>query len=299
MNILARMIRAYTFNSPIRKGKGRLSDLALGLSRHLPSEILVSLPDGRRLYVDPRSIMYRHVYFIGEYERFISNLVRQIVKPGDVCVDVGANIGWHTTLLRSVAGDTGRVHAFEPMPNMFQLLDKNVALLTESRNVIVNNIALGDENTSVALHVFAGLTEGQSSISDMGRSDFETFDCRMATLDSYLNQHGNPDITFAKVDIEGAELMMLRGAEALFKQKTPPMLIVEMALATSTSFGYVPNDLIEHIRSRASYEFFALDEVSDTLTQIDGFLPKEIGANVLCVPKGAYRERIVRLPFVS
>ncbi len=72
-----------------------------------------------------------------------------------------------------------------------------------------------------------------------------------------------------------------------------------MALGTTKGFGYLPNDLIEYIRSKADYDFFSIDERSRTLRKIEGFQPDDIGANVLCVPTGHYRDRLAGLRFVG
>ncbi len=70
-----------------------------------------------------------------------------------------------------------------------------------------------------------------------------------------------------------------------------------MALDTTKGFGYLPNDIIEFISSRCDYDFFAIDEHSAKLIKIDGFAAKAKGANVLCVPTGQYKNRLMFLDF--
>jgi hypothetical protein len=79
--------------------------------------------------------------------------------------------------------------------------------------------------------------------------------------------------------------MVLQGASKLFQQDRLPIFEIEMALATTRGFGYLPNDLIEYIRDKADYDFYAIDETHFSLRQITGFEPDEIGANVLCLPQ--------------
>ena len=79
--------------------------------------------------------------------------------------------------------------------------------------------------------------------------------------------------------------MMLSGASRLFLQDEPPVLEVEMALATTRGFGYLPNDLIKFIRSKADYDFFSIDEGRHKIKRINEFADDDIGANVVCFPR--------------
>ncbi|MGI8884404.1 MAG: FkbM family methyltransferase, partial [Pyrinomonadaceae bacterium] len=126
-------------------------------------------------------------------------------------------------------------------------------------------------------------------------TEYESFPCRMITLDYYLTENRIREVNFVKMDTEGAEMMMLEGADKLFDQKRPPIWEIEMALATTRGFDYLPNDLIKYMRQKADYEFYAIDEINFGLYPIEGFYPEDQGANVLCLPKGHYRERLSQL----
>jgi FkbM family methyltransferase len=176
--------------------------------------------------------------------------------------------------------------------SFFRELSRNCDLLGKPSNVVINNLALGDKAGTVVLNLFEGLPTGHASLSSQGRSDAATFDCRMITLDSYLEDHGIGHVDFLKVDIEGAEMMFLNGAKKLFEQDVPPVFLMEMALQQTRNFDYKPNDLIEFISARGDYEFYAVDELRGKLRKIDGFPPDDIGANVFCVPRGHYADRV-------
>ncbi len=285
LGIPQRIARAYTFYSPIQKGKYRIADLSLRFSHELPREMLIKATDGRELVIDSANESYKYLYFTGVYEPAITAIFRALVKPGDVCLDIGANIGWFTTLFQQLTGRSGTVHSFEPTPPIFEKLQNNLKLNPDPNNVILNNVALGDEEKEIELHIFPNLPDGHASIATFDRKDFETFSAKMITLDSYLTTNKIHNVSIAKVDIEGAELMMLKGASNLFSQKQMPVLEIEMALATSKGFGYTPNDLIEFISTKGDYIFYKIDERKLKLTQIKGFANNDIGANVLCLPK--------------
>ena len=291
-------VRFYTFNTPISKGKYRLYQTALNMCRYPPTQIAAQVRDGRRFSLNLTEGMHESVFFLGEYERAVTDVISSVVLKGDVCLDIGANFGWYSTLLSRLCSD-GEIHAFEPMPDIFSELEQNLKLIGEPKNTYLNNLALGNENRLIDLHRFAGLSSGFSSFSAEGKDNFQTFSVPMITLDSYLTDRQLTDVNFIKLDIEGAELMFLRGATKLFEQAVPPVFMAEMALGTTENFGYLPNDLIEFIRQYAEYDFFALNEFDGTLGQIDGFAPDEIGANVLAVPKNSDPQRLNRLKIVS
>jgi len=280
------VIRGYTRHSPWRRGKYRLIMASRGLTEHLPRQTVVPTVDGRSLLIDWSTGMAETLYFLGEYERAVTNVVVDVVRPGDVCLHVGASMGWYTTLLRDRCGDAGEVHAFEPLPEAFARLRTNVDLAGAPSNVFLNRMVLGDETKPALVHVFAGLPEGHASLSSMGRRDGAPIEAPMRTIDGYLAANGVGRVAFVKLDIEGAELLFLRGAERLLRQSPPPTFVIEMAAATSRSFGYSPNDLIEFMCQRSSFDFLTIDDVTGRLAQIEKFATDSPGAYVLCVPRG-------------
>ncbi len=299
--LFLKSVRFYTFNTPISKGKYRLYQTALSWCREPPTRIETQTRDGRRYSADLTELMHQSVYFLGEYEPVVTNVISSVVRKGDVCLDVGANFGWFTILLHRLctnAAITGEIHAYEPMPDIYNDLKHTWELEGAPKNVFLNNLALGDEARTIELHRFAGLSSGFSSFSTEGKSDFQTFEVPMTTLNSYLTDKNLENVNFVKVDVEGAELMFLRGATQLFEQETPPILMMEMALGTTKGFGYLPNDLLVFIQQHAEYEFYALDETAGTLLKIKEFAHDNIGANVLCFPKNGDRTRIEKLKII-
>jgi methyltransferase, FkbM family len=284
---LLRAIRLYTYNTPINKGKYRLYQTALKLIKDRPTALPTSTKDGRRLVVDLTTGMQETVFFIGEYEQTITAIAEQMISDGDVCLDVGANFGWYTTIMSLRSGQTGEVHSFEPMPKTFRELQRNREVAAHPDRIQINNFALGDKEDTVQINMFDDLPSGHASLSAKGESRVSSFDCRLTPLDSYLIENGVGDVSFVKVDIEGAEMMFLKGAERLFKQAVPPVFLMEMALAQTKNFGYIPNDLIDFMSERAAYEFYKVEELEGRLVPIEGFASDDIGANVFCVPVNA------------
>ncbi len=285
--VLLKAVRAYTFNIPIKKGTYRLFTRAMKVCRYPHVSLFVPTIDGRSLSVDLTSGMENTVFFHGRYEPVLTEIVKSLISPGEVCIDAGANFGWYTTLLANLVGESGSVHAFEPIPRMFDQLKINRDLLSKKEHVFINKAALGDAIGTVTINLFAGQSTGHASVSAMGRTDLESFDCEMITLDSYLHSRSLDNVDFVKVDIEGSELMFLKGADRLFEQQTQPIILMEMARELTKHFGYLPNDLLAFLTSKADYLFYAVDENRGRVRLIDSFDPADIGANVFCLPRSA------------
>lgn len=291
LGFIQKLTRLYTFYTPIRKGKYRLALASLGLKKDLPRQVIAKTSDGRTLKVNFNNNFAHFVYFLGEYEPAITNVIKKIVKKGDICFDIGGNIGWYTTLLQTLVGKNGEVHSFEPVPPTFEILEENVKSNKNSEVVHLNNFALGEKSGEANLHVFDNF-DAHASMSDFGQNNVTVYRCSVSTINSYLTENKIENVKFVKVDIEGAELSMLKGATDFFKQEIPPIFEIEMALDTTKGFGYLPNDIIEFIRNQYEYEFYAINEKTFFLEKIEKFNPEDKGANVLCVPKGHYQNHL-------
>lgn len=139
-----RLVRLYTFYFPVDKGKGRIFNLAK-MCRTFPKNVVTLTKDGRQLEVGFRDWTEDSIYFLGTYEEFCTEVVKKHIKKGDVCLDVGANIGWYSTLFQRIVGATGAVHSFEPVPQTFAELERNVILNGAPPNIFLNSFGLGDE----------------------------------------------------------------------------------------------------------------------------------------------------------
>jgi FkbM family methyltransferase len=217
LGLLQKLTRLYTFYSPIRKGKYRLALASLGLAKNLPKQVRTATTDNRSIIVNPATFTYQFVYFLGEYEPAITNVISKVIRKDDVCFDIGANIGWYTTLLQTLVSENGSIHAFEPVPSSIETLKANIALNKNADKVVLNEFALGDEEKVINIYNSASEPDGHASISKSKNEDAEVIPIHMKTADSYLETGNIKEVNFIKLDIEGAELFMLKGASKLFK----------------------------------------------------------------------------------
>src|SRR2546428_4961029 len=149
-----------------------------------PDSITVRTRHGFQIILDRSDWLGRHIYVTGEYEPSTSRLVKGLLRPGDSFIDVGANIGYFTLLAATCVGLTGRVFAYEPVPEVYQRLQQNVAL-NQLMNCTAEQLAISNETYECEFFVGPRDHAGTSSIREI--SDItKTIKVRTARLDDLL-----------------------------------------------------------------------------------------------------------------
>jgi FkbM family methyltransferase len=184
---------------------------------------LTQTRDGLMLYNRLDRYIGRSIDRYGEYAEYAAEegeLIRQVVRPGSTAIDAGANIGTHTLMLSRAVGPRGAVLAFEPQRIVFQILCANMAL-NNITNVNCRCAALGETSKSITIPpVNYSITENFGGVS-LGEGPAGESSPVMA-LDSY----NLPGCHFIKVDVEGMEAAVIRGAKKTI-EKFRPILYVE------------------------------------------------------------------------
>lgn len=187
--------------------------------------------DGHRMFLDPQDALRLSIF--GVHEPFQTELVKRFVKMGDTVLDIGANIGYYTLLFARLVGEHGRIYAFEPNPDNFALLAKNVEA-NGYKNVVLIPKAVSDANGWVKL--------------------FLTRDCGSHSLGAVADSHGQIDVEtvrlddlfpdqsfqvdFIKIDIEGAEGLAISGMTELVKRSDRVKMIMEFRPCLLKLCGY-------------------------------------------------------------
>lgn len=148
------------------------------------------------------------------WEKHLVELFPRYVKPGSTVIDAGAHIGTHTLSFARLAGPQGRVYAFEPQRKIYRELVHNLRLNNAS-NVVPLRFALGDAAGVIEMSRAVLGNEGGTPIGSGGDK------AEVRTLDSF----GFRNVSFIKIDVEGAEDMVLQGARATIQRNRPVILI--------------------------------------------------------------------------
>lgn len=253
-------------------------------ARMVPGDTCVSFPNGTKLLISPRMKGAAHFIVPGLCEFDEMSFVMHFLRPGDLFVDVGANVGAYTVLASGVAG--ANTVSFEPSASSYEFLRRNVQLNGMLDKVATHNVALGSE------HGVARFTEGLGTENHLSADgDLSgTREVKVEALDTML-QGLKP--TLLKIDVEGFETRVLAGATQTLREPSLQAFIVERS-NLGTAFGFDENKLHGEIRA-LSFTPTVYSPLSRSLTR----LPDEALGNIIYVRDFAAAQRRLKeaLPY--
>lgn len=196
-----------------------------------------------RFRATPADVIGRHLYKYREYEPEVTRALLQHVRfqPGDVMLDVGANIGWYSLLTERTAGVPVGIFSFEPDPANFELLMENLRLNASTMTMAVP-MAVGAKPGIEQLHRYGAGNSGRHSLLPLHKG--ESLAVPTTTLDAFWaeRQLGIRVPRLIKLDIEGYELMALRGARRVLERCQ--WLLAEYSPGYMRRGGLEPADLV-------------------------------------------------------
>jgi len=224
----------------------------------------------------------------GVWEPFETELILNEVRPGDVVLDIGANIGYYTLLLARQVGPQGQVLAFEPDPTNFALLQQNVAM-NGYRNVVLSQQAVANRSGPARLYLSVSNLGDHRLYPSAGGQPF--VDVQTVALDQYLARYTGP-VHLIKMDIQGAECAALEGMTALLHRQNQIKLFTEFWPAGLHRSGSEPARYLQALAELGFrlYEILDADLVlrrTDPQRLLADYLPlpypEERHTNLLCI----------------
>lgn len=268
---------------------------SLLLRKHLCSLLTPRAPHGPlicdtifgvRMRVDPLTHkgLESSIYYFGEYEAGTLYVLEQLLGEGDIFLDVGANIGFLSIVVARFVGKGGLVYAVEPHPLIFKELLENISL-NQAKNIVPLNVALGSGLSEAMLYDNPDINWGSASlIPPKNRGMTTRWPVKVVSIDGLI-QSGRiqaPDLV--KIDVEGFELEVLKGAKNLLSSSSAPALCIEFSTLHPVHGGDL-RDVYDFIKEINCYRFFRLKygkEVPSTLVEITKVeLPKH--DNLFCL----------------
>lgn len=236
--------------------------------------------EGCKLYLDSKTAL--NLATFADKKRPDLEIIKKYVRPGNIVIDLGANIGLHTIVAAKQAGGSGRVYAFEPDPRNFNSLKRNVSL-NGLLNIIVERLGVSNINgerdfyldkqdfTMHSLHNPPGAKRQQIKI-------------KLVRLDDYFKNDSRID--FIKIDVEGAEYGAVSGMLSLLQKNKTVKLLTEFNPPSLQHAGTQPAAYLE-LLTKNGFKLYELDSLEHPVTSEDiKTLPdkyKDGYTNLLCM----------------
>lgn len=257
----------FILNHPLNQNRrlGALADFLkwqIG-SRLVPGEVVHEWVKGVKFYVHPGETGLTGNIYAGLHEFEDMAFILHYADEGDLFVDVGANVGSYTLLACGAKGAKG--HAFEPIPSTFRRLLRNLQINGLENRVHALNVGIGNK----AGHLKFTADEDCINHVVMGSQE-EAIDVKVETLDKILHRE-KP--TLLKIDVEGFEVPVLRGAKEVLRKSSLAAVLIETN-GSGNRYGFNDDEIVKLI-TRNGFSGYAYDPFQRKLLELNGNYPKE------------------------
>lgn len=200
--------------------------------------------------------------FCENYEWHERLFINSFLKPGDVFIDIGANIGLFSLIAAKRIGNSGKVYAFEPNPIVSTRLAENIKL-NRFNNIIRIQAAISDEEGEFPFYLSQdGYDAWNSFARPVAGDNFITENVKSIRWDDFAKDHNLiGSVTMMKIDVEGWEIRVLKGAINTLSRKDAPVLIVEFTEEAAVSAGTSCKELYYGLED-LGYRIFKYDTIS-------------------------------------
>ena len=221
------------------------------------------------------------IYLFGCFEPMTARALRRLAKSGDIVLDIGANIGAHTLPLAKAVGSTGRVFAFEPTDYAFSKLIANLRLNEELGCIVIPEQVMLTASSGIPVKASLYSSWPLRKYEDLHRHHqgrlMPASHARCESLDDYIERQGLDRISLIKLDVDGHEVPVLKGASEALKRCGPP-IVMEIAPYVHEEENHSFEELIDILRSH-EYRLRPLNQRN--------FMPMEAKELQRRIPPGA------------
>jgi FkbM family methyltransferase len=245
---------------------------------------------GFRWQLDLREGIDFAIYLLGAFESSTAAILRKLVRPGDIVIDIGANIGAHTLGLAQSAGAEGRVYAIEPTDFAFAKLKQNLALnpKLEARVQAHQILLVAERNAPRQQEIYASWPLKSAAIvhSKHGGRLVATEHAEVATLDDFVARSGIERVDLIKIDVDGHEFPALKGGSGTLA-RFRPILVMEMSPYIHAEENHSFEELISLLKQFG----YSLQDTDQRCTvpldadQLRLMIPEGSSINVIAQPK--------------
>lgn len=232
---------------------------------------------GVKIRCYPDSYSSAAALYCGLYDYNDMNFLLRYLQPQDSFLDIGANVGIYTLLAASKI-KSGAIYSFEVLPKNYARLEENLKL-NQFNQVKTYAVAISDSTGTIALN----LADGDCKASVIAKASDNTILVPTDTLDNLIQEEFLPNLTLAKMDIEGAEILAFKGAASLLKQQRPLVWILEI-LNDTNDLAHQEQNVVDLLQS---YGYGLYHYNADTNQILPIALHQKQGNNVLAIAEEA------------
>lgn len=202
----------------------------------------------------------------GVWETFVDDILGALVRPGDTCLDIGANLGYYTIKMASGTGPNGRVYSFEPNPRMARFVGDNIRINNfDSRSTLVHAAAGAAPGTSTLTFTPRSPGGGTVGLSEIyTQPDQERIDIPVVRVDDVVP--ADQPAHLIKIDVEGFEPLVLQGMQGLLARSPDCAMVVEV----SYNHWAVHGDPAQMVRDTAQGRRIFRIHVEGTIEELAG-----------------------------
>ncbi len=199
----------------------------------------IEIDKGIRMYLDARDLVPRNIIANGVYEPVTTTTIEDRLPVGGTFLDIGAHIGFHSLKAAKKVGLEGHVISVEPNPDTLRELKQNVAA-SEARQIAIHPVACSEREGTLELFAGSLANTGMSSLSkktaEADGVSGRRFEVRSRPLDDIVKEAGLARVDVIKIDVEGAEMFVLKGARQTL-ERFHPFLVMEVKEEQLTAMG--------------------------------------------------------------
>lgn len=173
-----------------------------------------------------------------------SSFMTDYIKEGMTVLDIGANIGYYSIIYSKLVGEKGRIYSFEPTKSTYDKLLKNIQI-NKCKNIIPLNYALSNVNEKRKFY-HAEAHDRNAFAPEIENAEHEEVECKV--LDEFIRDN-NLHVDFLKIDVEGSELLVFKGASRFLDYYNGP-IYCEFNTPKINNLGYTLKDLVSFIKEK-------------------------------------------------
>jgi FkbM family methyltransferase len=266
------LIRSLRRAWPLSAGKDLPNHLgAYATKIGLLKPVWYEFQPGLWMRLDLRDMIQETILIERVWDPTLTEFINATLKPGHVFVDIGAHAGYFTLLAARRVGPEGRVLAFEPNPQLAAQARRNVER-SKLTNVVLEEGACSDTTETATLYLFDVSNSGRGSLSGANAGAGGAVQVPCTPLDLVVERRHLTQVNLIKIDVEGAELKVLRGMTETIR-RTRPIILIELEPRLLQGFSATVSDVTQ-----------LLESFGYTITPFGGH------ANYMCTPTATISE---------